>query len=59
MKNQINHLLLALAGSLSALNPQLFGGTVITNNLPANTAIINISGTRTGRRVIMAISLLV
>jgi hypothetical protein len=40
-------LFLGLGGSL----PQAFGGTVITTNLPANTAIVNISGTEDGAAV--------
>ena len=33
---------------LAVLLPQVFGGTIITNNLPANTAIININATQDG-----------
>lgn len=40
-------LFLGLGGSL----PQAFGGTVITTNLPANMAIVNISGTEDGAAV--------
>ena len=40
-------LFLGLAGAV----PQAFSGTVITTNLPSNTAIVNISGTEDGAAV--------
>ena len=46
MKAQSLSSTLALAAILLA--PPVWGGTVITDNLPANTAIVNISGTQDG-----------
>jgi len=46
MMHQIKHLL--LGGFLAASSLAVPAGTVLTANLPANTAIINISGTQDG-----------
>ena len=47
MPNKLNSLCFC-AVALTGLATRAYGGTVITNNLPANTAIANISGTQDG-----------
>jgi hypothetical protein len=43
-----NYIRAAILIGIAAVLPCVFGGTVITANLPANTAIVNIDGRADG-----------
>jgi hypothetical protein len=54
--NMLRHLITRINQTIvlsifAAVAPTVFGGTVITANLPANTAIINIGGTQDGAAI--------